>query len=220
MSQSLEQIFLIRHGMTVWNYQRRLQGRRDSPLAIQGRKQAAEIAWILQTLHPTGLWCSPLGRARETAAIVSRQLNIVPEVIPDYHEIAFGDWEGFTLPEINIRWPGAWQRWRADSWNVRPPGGESYVDAHERAYRVVDRLERETIRSLAIIGHYAFNRLLVALVMKWGPNEAFEMNIPHDTVYRLQRSGEPGESTHWKIGYRAIGHQDWNDGTVRFSPVN
>lgn len=219
MSQPLQEIFLLRHGMTVWNYQRRLQGRRDSPLSIQGRSQAVQISQVLKTLNLKRLWTSPLGRARETAAIINRYTGLEPEVIPDYQEIAFGDWEGFTLPEIDIRWPGAWLRWREDSWNVRPPGGESYVDAHERAYQVMDRLERESAHSLAIVGHYAFNRLLIALMMQWGPAEAFQMNIPHDTVYRLERCNEAGIQSRWKISHRSIENHHWHEGIIRFTPA-
>ena len=81
----LETVFLMRHGLTVWNSVRRLQGVRDSPLSALGRIQAGQLGVALQRESPEALWCSPLGRARETAGIVGSTLGLQPTVLKDLH---------------------------------------------------------------------------------------------------------------------------------------
>ncbi|MBS0410216.1 MAG: histidine phosphatase family protein, partial [Proteobacteria bacterium] len=65
-------IYLIRHGQTEFNRERRYQGRCDSPLTEVGRRQAHAVGVRLSELGVTDfrLVSSPLGRTLETAAIV------------------------------------------------------------------------------------------------------------------------------------------------------
>lgn len=212
----LETVFLMRHGLTVWNSLRRLQGVRDSPLSAIGRIQALQLAVALQGESPEALWCSPLGRARETAGIVGGALGLQPTVLKDLHEISFGDWESFNLAELDIRWPGGWKRWCADSWHTRPPGGENYIDAEVRARRSIAHLQAAQKGRLAVVGHYAFNRLLMALWLDWDPEEAMSVNIPHEAIYRIQRAN--GE---WAVSHRRTDAKEgWQDGTIPFVPHN
>ena len=64
-------VYLARHGQTAYNHEARFQGQRPVPLDDIGREQAAELAERVAALGPVRtLICSPLARARETAAIV------------------------------------------------------------------------------------------------------------------------------------------------------
>ena len=65
-------LYILRHGQTVWNASGRMQGRADSPLTALGVSQAGEQGEILanEGLEGFSAWCSPLGRAQQTAQIV------------------------------------------------------------------------------------------------------------------------------------------------------
>ncbi len=70
-------IYIIRHGQTEKNRAKLLQGRSDTPLNEEGRRQAAEAG---KKLREAGaridlVYSSPLQRAVETAAIVTRQTS-------------------------------------------------------------------------------------------------------------------------------------------------
>ena len=54
-----------------------------------------------------------------------------PVIDDDLRETDFGDWDGFTLAEIEQRWPVAVARWRRDP-GQSPPGGESFAAAAQR----------------------------------------------------------------------------------------
>ena len=47
-------------------------------------------------------------------------------------EISYGEWEGLTLPEIEVREPGMLAQRERDKWDFAPPGGESYRDLAKR----------------------------------------------------------------------------------------
>jgi broad specificity phosphatase PhoE len=71
-------IYYVRHGLTDWNVQHRLQGRHDVPLNREGRAQAVRCAEILCDLfardgcaaQELAYVSSPLGRARETMELM------------------------------------------------------------------------------------------------------------------------------------------------------
>ena len=128
------EIYLIRHGETEWNKEKRFQGHHDSPLTALGRSQAVSSAGILAralngnrtelTFHT-----SPLGRARETAAIIQEHCALCHPVIDQrLREISMGSWDGLTLEEVKERWPEHHHNWKMRE----APDGETYDSCHER----------------------------------------------------------------------------------------
>src|SRR5580658_6906810 len=104
-------LYYVRHGETDFNAEGRLQGRRDTELNARGRQQAIECGELLHDLFAReerpasdfGYVASPLERARETMEILRATLGLDPlayAVDDRLMEIAYGEWEGSTLPEI------------------------------------------------------------------------------------------------------------------------
>ena len=74
-------LYILRHGETAWNTERRMQGNKNSDLTELGRRQALAVGRALKaelalTPGPTVFWRSPLGRVRETAEIIGRELGL------------------------------------------------------------------------------------------------------------------------------------------------
>lgn len=100
--------FIARHGETVFNAARRMQGRLlHTPLTRAGFAQAEEMGEALRTaLGPKPaltLWASPTGRALQTLAIIAEHLEL------DWHaartderlgEIDVGSWDGRHYHEL------------------------------------------------------------------------------------------------------------------------
>ena len=121
-------IFLVRHGETDWNLERRFQGHADRPLNETGRAQAAALAESLDGEDLTAVYTSPLQRASQTAAIVAARLGLDPRPLEALREIHVGDWEGLTVDEVKERYPEqASMDWRS-GW----PGGETYDELGAR----------------------------------------------------------------------------------------
>lgn len=65
------QVYLVRHGETQWNAERRIQGQSDSPLTAKGEQQAWQVAERAKTLGITHIISSDLGRTQQTARIIA-----------------------------------------------------------------------------------------------------------------------------------------------------
>ncbi|MBT1543111.1 phosphoglycerate mutase family protein [Curtobacterium flaccumfaciens pv. flaccumfaciens] len=99
-------LYLVRHGETDWNAQRRIQGSTDIPLNDTGRRQAAEAAELLTRRPFDAVVASPLSRAAETGAIIADHLGLdAPTTYPGLAERSYGEAEGLTDDEVSARYP-------------------------------------------------------------------------------------------------------------------
>jgi len=186
----MAEIYLMRHGETVWNVQTRLQGRRDSPLTAKGVRQAEAFGLKLRALFPEAqppAIASPLGRAWQTAVIaVSAMGGDVGRIALDERlaEHAFGEWEGLTWDEVNRDHADSLAARMADRWNVPAPGGESYAAV---ATRVAGWLEEvaATPGPRLVFSHGVTSRVIRGLYAGWSEAETMAQKEPQDRIFRL-----------------------------------
>ena len=69
-------IYLVRHGQTDWNYQKKIQGQQDVDINEQGIRQAEKLAEILKNVPFEYAVCSPLTRAHHTAEILLKYHSV------------------------------------------------------------------------------------------------------------------------------------------------
>ena len=118
--------FILRHGETTANAEKRVQGRSEYPLNDSGRAQAAGLAGYLAGKGVGRVFHSPLSRAAETAAIVSSLLGLgPPESEPLLVELDTGRFSGLTFEEIEARYPEEYGRFRRRSWEAVPDAERS-----------------------------------------------------------------------------------------------
>lgn len=151
-------LLILRHGSTAANQLHQYCGRSDLPLSEAGRLQAAATrGWLLDRITKTWqpdrpVYCSPLLRCRETAAIIWPQCT--PELDAAFVEADFGSWEGKTWADLHED-PAyrAWIEAGAQS-DLAPPGGESRRMVYARVYAGFQRLlARRAHQSFALVTH-------------------------------------------------------------------
>ncbi|WP_432349847.1 histidine phosphatase family protein (plasmid) [Shinella yambaruensis] len=147
MTETLPTLLVIRHGETQWNVAGRLQGSRDTPLTVNGMRQAQAVAVRLSEtvadMTDAAFWVSPLGRARQTASILADIWSLPFERFAEASLLAercYGVWEGRLHGEIERDLPEQYNAHAADPWDYSMPGGESRTALAERL--------REWLRSL------------------------------------------------------------------------
>lgn len=127
-------LYLVRHGETDWNLQRRIQGSSDIPLNATGRRQAAHTGTLLARRSWDAIYTSPLSRAAETASIIAEHLGLgEPQLLPAVVERNYGEAEGMTGAQIDRHWPG----------RAPVPGQESRAAVTRRVTQALRRLTRE-----------------------------------------------------------------------------
>ena len=131
--------FIARHGETVFNIARRMQGDHPhTPLTRAGFAQAdamgAALREILGPKPEITLWSSSAGRALQTLAIIAEHLEL------DWHqartddrlvEIGMGEWSGRYYAELADE-IGPFVDDEHGLYLRSPPGGESYSAIAER----------------------------------------------------------------------------------------
>ena len=93
-------LYFVRHGQTDWNQQGKLQGRSDIPLNAIGIQQAKDTSRLLKDVSIEKIFCSPLTRAMQTAAILQEVTKC--DIVYDdrLKERCFGDLEGKKMNTI------------------------------------------------------------------------------------------------------------------------
>ena len=117
-------VYLIRHGQTQGNLERRYTGSTDQSLCAQGRTVLAEKHFPAVEK----VYVSPLRRCRETAALLFP--DIPQEAVDDLRECDFGTFEGHTYEELKDE--PAYQAWLNTAGQSAPPGGEGKADMARR----------------------------------------------------------------------------------------
>ena len=156
------QVYLLRHGETDWNVQRRLQGSIDTPLNANGLNQADAWRPHFDRLQLAGLYASALDRALHTSWLATGRSACV---IPAFNERGFGVWEGEhwtelerTVPEFNARW---------NDNLFCPPGGESRQAMFSRVAEALTELltQHTADEAILIVAHGASGHAIMSTIL-------------------------------------------------------
>lgn len=88
-----QRLILVRHGTTEWLERGLIQGASESDLTPRGVHESELTAAALKHIPFNIAFCSPMARARQTAAILCAPHRLEPVIIPQLHEIDFGCYE-------------------------------------------------------------------------------------------------------------------------------
>lgn len=163
------ELYIIRHGETVWNAKGLLQGKQDIELNQNGIEAAVNFGKQVSGLCFDRIYCSPLKRAVKTAELIRGELSGVINSTVDsvpivreerLRELSFGDCEGTDFrcwkdPECKYHW------FFDDPSKYEPPAnGESLLDLCERTKNFIQTEIEPNVDSFSrimIVAHGALN---------------------------------------------------------------
>ena len=154
------ELYLIRHGQTVWNVEGRLQGAIDTELNENGREKARELGEKLKDIDFDVIFSSPLSRAYNTAVLVRGEKNT--EIIKDdrLREISFGVADGSEYKSWTAN-GSPYNAFFVDPAHYVPPeGGETFLEVCARTREfVVEKIEPlyQSCKRVMIVAHGALN---------------------------------------------------------------
>jgi len=117
-------LLLARHGETVWNAERRFQGRTDIALSARGRAQSEALGRALRGYRVAAAYVSPFRRACETAEVALAGTGVPVTALKELRELSLGEWEGCTVDEVRAREGDPYRAWLLAPQDCPPPGGE------------------------------------------------------------------------------------------------
>ncbi len=159
-------LYLVRHGETDWNLENKIQGRTDTPLNENGRRQARELAdKVSRELGGIRkIYSSRQKRALETAQIIGRKLAVDPIAYQGLEEMSLGEWEGYTWKQVREVFPQEYQIWHQNRRYQVPPGGESYQQLLDRLLPALDAIIRKEDQDILIVTHSALIMTLMSYI--------------------------------------------------------
>ncbi|MYN13250.1 histidine phosphatase family protein [Pusillimonas sp. TS35] len=147
--------WLIRHGETQWNAERRLQGWRDIPLNETGLRQARQLGQVLRPPHFTHtidvIVSSDLSRAHDTARIASAHLALSIEACIPLRERNYGIYEGKNWASLETL-DGPAVNFHAPQWQIEQ--GESLLQFNDRIVQAFETLAHaHSGRNVLVFAH-------------------------------------------------------------------
>lgn len=184
-------IYFVRHGQTDWNAEQRLQGQADTDINALGREQAdrngARLAELIVDPHAFDFVASPLRRTRETMERARKAMGLDPMTYRTDErlvEVHFGDWQGYTLAELETRMPGSSEARLHDKWDFVPPG--KHAESYEMLTARLRPWLAEVTRPTVCVTHGGVVRAIFRLVAAMPKSKAAALEIPQDRVLRFE----------------------------------
>ncbi len=181
------QLLFIRHAITDWNQQRRIQGWTDRALSDAGRAHLKTCS-LPSKWHNTICYTSTLGRTIETAQLLNADA-IQPT--SDLREMHWGLWEGQTLAQMRQGDPEKFAENERRGLDFRPEGGESPREVRTRLERWLSTLEEE-LQQAIVITHKGVIRAALSLACDWDMQSEFQYSIDWSSAHEFSYSTVKG----------------------------
>jgi len=162
-------IYLIRHGETTGDIEDRYGGDYDDHLTEKGLKQAKDLAEKLKEKEIQIIFSSPRIRARETAEIVNKILNVKIDFVNNLRERNnYGFLTGLIKAEAKKKYPEEVKKLEKDGLRHNVTKSENYEIFKARIVNAFERILNSNYDTVAIITHSGPVRCIVREVLKLG----------------------------------------------------
>jgi broad specificity phosphatase PhoE len=179
-------LYLVRHGQTAWNNSGRAQGHTDISLDPEGLEQAAKLAVAFEGVIVDRVLSSDLARSVETATPLAKAVGAPLNLNKDFRERCFGEWEGLMFSEVTARLNERAKAMGITNQEVRPPGGESFLDVWKRLDSVYEMLAASDDTTV-VVSHGGALSLLLAKLIKGTLDTCRTFRFANTGVTELQR---------------------------------
>ena len=146
-------IYLIRHGETDWNVERKIQGQTDIPLNSNGKKQAEEAANEIANLKIDRIISSDLSRAKETAEIINQKVGAEITYEKRLREVNYGDFEGIQIDKFTDK---DWVIFNETPEKIK---GESRQQVYNRVKSFIDEIKDD--ENVLVVTHGGSLRMML-----------------------------------------------------------
>jgi len=176
-------LHLIRHAEVEAAYQGVFGGTIDMNLSPRGEQQALALARYLEPQMFDAIFCSPMKRVQQTLGPALRPSRPKPVVLPDLHEVHFGDWQGLNFPEVKARYGYDAHQWLELLAVGRIPNGENLDGYRSRVNSCLQTmLAQSDGKAVGVFCHGGVIRMLLSLLLHLPFGEMDRMEIEYASI--------------------------------------
>ena len=194
------QVYLVRHGETLWNAARRIQGQSDSALTAKGEQQAHQVGDRVKHLGITHVIASDLGRTRRTAEIIADACGCEVKLDPRLRELNMGVLEQRLLDSLTAE-EESWRKTLVDGTEGgRIPQGESMSEMAERMHQALNTCLQlpEGSRPL-IVSHGMALGVLVSTILGLPASSERRLRLRNCSLSRIDYQQSPWLASGWVV---------------------
>ncbi|TOB61323.1 histidine phosphatase family protein [Vibrio parahaemolyticus] len=180
-------IFVLRHGETEFNADKKLQGHCNSSLTSKGSDQARRVGTTLKQYvenRPFRIYSSTLGRALQTSQIVCEELNYSYENLnkePRLKEFSLGEWEQRTIPSLEQEIPNLLAQ---NDWYLQAPNCETYESVRERLSSWLSDVAHD--EDIVVVSHGLTGIVLRGLLLGMDYTQVWQQDLPQDAFFIIE----------------------------------
>lgn len=168
-------IYITRHGETEWNKEGRMQGWKNSNLTEDGIKNAKKLGERLKHVDFDCIYCSPLGRAVDTAKYIRQDKDTKIVLIDSLKEMGFGKWEGMEQDTINELYPIEYFNFWNKPHLYSPIEGESFDELFKRIKDVLNQIiSNSSLENVLIVSHAVAIKAIYAIIKNYPLEELWK----------------------------------------------
>ncbi|WP_029810474.1 histidine phosphatase family protein [Vibrio parahaemolyticus] len=180
-------IFVLRHGETEFNADKKLQGHCNSSLTSKGSDQARRVGTTLKQYvenRPFRVYSSTLGRALQTSKIVCEELNYSYENLnkePRLKEFSLGEWEQRTIPSLEQEIPNLLAQ---NDWYLQAPNCETYESVRERLSSWLSDVAHD--EDIVVVSHGLTGIVLRGLLLGMDYTQVWQQDLPQNAFFIIE----------------------------------
>ncbi len=197
MSEPVD-VYLVRHGQTDLNRDKRFRGLTDVPLNDQGRREASGAAALLADSGVSVIHSSPVPRALETSSIIAGSIGARVEEDEGFTDVDYGRWQGLTVPEVT----GKFGQDMVESWQRDPggfvfPDGDAMSSVRERLAPALERIATGGHKGVAVVSHLAIIKICLVAALGLGFETFWRVSLDNGSVSRFSYTPAGGFVLEW-----------------------
>ena len=180
------EIFLIRHGETEWNLQKRMQGHCNSDLSALGKVQIEALGQWMKNIPFDNIYSSDTLRAKLTAQAITRFSGHKIKIDQRLREKNLGVFEGLTSVEAREKHPEIFRLFKTEGSKYIIDEGESTQQLLDRALEILDEiLLKHADERVLLVTHGGFVRVLMKHTLGLSLDSPTRFFIKNTSIFSL-----------------------------------
>lgn len=129
---------------------------------------------------------SPMSRCLNFAEDVKKEYRLPCEIVYDFREAGYGNWEGLTPDEVKQKFGKKYTEFYQNPVDCRPVGAESLYEFTERVATSLDEVFRKYKgKRILLISHAGVMRAMVCTLLKAPLASQQQIQIPYAGMVQL-----------------------------------